>query len=108
MSPALVRKAVSIIIVNWNSGVQLRSCLDSLHGLDCASVFVVDNDSTDGSELTALGRPDTSLIRAGSNLGFAKACNAAAANAKSPYLLFLNPDAVVPKSSIELALRSCS
>ncbi len=87
---------VSVVIVNWNAGVQLRECVDSVleHGRPLvAQVIVVDNGSTDGSEATVERLPYVTLIRTGANLGFGRACNLGAAHANSEFLLFLNPDA---------------
>lgn len=88
-------KCVSIIIVNWNSGKQLSECVQSV--LDFSSntvteVVIVDNGSTDNSLDAVSNIPDVTIIRAGENLGFAVACNKGAAQADTPYLLFLNPD----------------
>ena len=43
---------LGIIIVNWNSGDQLRNCLSSLSrfgGKNLIKLVVVDNGSNDGS-----------------------------------------------------------
>ena len=42
---------VSVIILNWNGGVHVQSCLDSLtiQDYDNLEIIVVDNGSTDGS-----------------------------------------------------------
>jgi GT2 family glycosyltransferase len=90
---------LSIIIVNWNAGRQLYACLSSVVEAAAApdvmlkDVIVVDNGSTDGSENSIEGLPNVTLIRAGANLGFGKACNLGAIHAASEFLLFLNPDA---------------
>jgi GT2 family glycosyltransferase len=86
---------VSIIIVNWNSGPQLKTCIDSItqFGGDLVDkIIVIDNGSVDGSETLVEAIPSVTLIRAGKNLGFGKACNLGAKSADSEYLLFLNPD----------------
>jgi N-acetylglucosaminyl-diphospho-decaprenol L-rhamnosyltransferase len=90
--------SVHIVIVNWNTGDCLRDCLASIvraehPQVDIARVTVVDNDSSDDSTdgLDAVPLP-LELIRNGSNLGFAAACNQGAANSTADYLLFLNPD----------------
>jgi GT2 family glycosyltransferase len=98
---------IRVVVVNWNSGHWLARCLDSLRehaGPGLAEVVVVDNGSTDGSEQVALA-PNQRLLRAGANLGFAKACNLGAKGATAPYLLFLNPDAAVREGTIETVLR---
>ncbi|MDO9424798.1 MAG: glycosyltransferase family 2 protein [Methylobacter sp.] len=84
------------VIVNWNAGIQLRECVDSViqHGHSYINrIIVIDNGSTDGSENAVEGLPNVTLIRAGFNLGFGKACNLGAAQASTDFILFLNPDA---------------
>lgn len=87
---------VDIVLVNWNSGDQLAAALRSLvaHGDGLiASVVVVDNGSTDGSDRVAMPELPLRIVPAGSNLGFGAACNLGARMGRAPYLLFLNPDA---------------
>jgi GT2 family glycosyltransferase len=97
---------LDIIIVNWNSGTQLRRCLESVaaadkRGLALGRVVVVDNASSDRSadDLGDLPLPLT-RIRNASNRGFAAACNQAARDSSATYLLFLNPDTVLTKDSL--------
>lgn len=87
-----------MVIVNWNTGPLLRSCLESIPsavhaGLQLADVVVVDNASGDGS---ASNLPDFGLplqfIENQENVGFGRACNQGARSTNSQYLLFLNPD----------------
>ena len=84
---------ISTIVVNYNAGEQLLTCVDSL--LNCLleiEIIVVDNASTDGS-LDALQRlPCIQIIQNPTNVGFAAACNSGLRAASSPFLLFLNPD----------------
>lgn len=98
---------VSIVVVNWNSGVQLRNCVDSIAQYGAGLVektIVVDNGSLDGSDASVEGLLNVTLIRTGTNLGFGKACNLGAHKAKSDYLLFLNPDAALYAESLPRAL----
>jgi len=84
---------ISTIIVNYNAGESLRSCVDSL--LNCSleiEIIVVDNASTDGSLDTLPGLPCVQIIKNSSNVGFAAACNKGARIASAQFLLFLNPD----------------
>ncbi len=99
---------IDIIIVNWNSGSQLRACVDSIieYGSSLVSkLIVVDNNSNDGSDKSIEDLSEVLLIHANKNLGFAKACNLGARHAKSEYLLFLNPDAMLYKGSLAGALK---
>lgn len=98
---------LSIIVVNWNAGAQLRTCIDSIAQYGAGLVkqtIVVDNGSVDGSDASVEGLPNVTLIRAGANLGFGKACNLGARQAKSDYLLFLNPDAALYSETLPKAL----
>lgn len=98
---------LSIIIVNWNAGTQLLTCVKSIthHGGGLVSdVIVVDNGSTDGSDASIAGQPNVTLIRTGANLGFGKACNLGAQQATGDYLLFLNPDAALYADTLPKAL----
>jgi hypothetical protein len=84
---------ISTIIVNYNAGALLRSCVDSL--LNCPleiEIIVVDNASTDGSLEALLVYPSVQIIKNSTNLGFASACNCGLRVASAPILMFLNPD----------------
>ncbi|HVJ51590.1 MAG TPA: glycosyltransferase family 2 protein [Aliidongia sp.] len=102
---------LDIILVNWNSGDDLRSCVRSLARSEeralIAQVIIVDNDSIDGSagDMHAAGLP-LELDRAGNNLGFAAAANRGAARGQAPYLLFLNPDTEVSSGALGAGLRA--
>ena len=98
---------LSLVIVNWNAGAQLRRCLDSIQRYRSAKVsrvIVVDNGSTDGSDAGLEALPGLTLIRAGRNLGFAAACNLGARDLGGDYLLFLNPDAAIEEQTLEQVL----
>lgn len=97
---------LDIVIVNWNSGPQLRRCLESImpadrSGFHLERVVVVDNGSVDAS-LSGINELDLPLtvIRLGLNAGFAAACNAGAAGSIAEYILFLNPDAALYRDSL--------
>lgn len=95
---------LTVVVVNWNAGDQLRRCLESLEANYPA--IVVDNASTDGScdGIDSMGR--VTLINAGENLGFGKACNLGAMQVSSEYVLFLNPDAAVFPGTTERSLHA--
>jgi GT2 family glycosyltransferase len=85
--------AISTIIVNYNAGELLRSCVDSL--LNCPleiEIIVVDNASADSSLNALLELSSVRIIKNTVNVGFAAACNKGAGVASAPFLLFLNPD----------------
>lgn len=92
---------ISVIIVNYNVKYFLEVCLHSVlratNGFD-AEVIVVDNNSTDGSmQMVAEKFPTVIRIENKENAGFGKANNQGVAIAKGEYILFLNPDTVMPE-----------
>lgn len=95
---------ISTIIVNYNAGKLVRSCVDSL--LNCPleiEIIVVDNASTDNSLNALVGLPCVQIIKNSANVGFAAACNKGTASASAPFLLFLNPDcSFKPEALVQL------
>ncbi|OYT13615.1 MAG: glycosyl transferase family 2 [Bacteroidetes bacterium 4572_114] len=90
---------LSVIIVNYNVKHFLEQCLHSVRkaaaGLAC-EVFVVDNNSVDGSvKMVGQKFPEAHLIANHENVGFSKANNQAIRLSKGEYVLLLNPDTVV-------------
>jgi GT2 family glycosyltransferase len=90
---------LSVVIVNYNVKYFLEQCLYSVRraseGLQ-AEVFVVDNNSVDGSvKMVKEKFPEVILIENKDNTGFSKANNQAINKSKGEYVLLLNPDTVV-------------
>jgi O-antigen biosynthesis protein len=96
---------VSVIIVNYNVKYFLEVCLHSV--LRAAKnmpveVIVVDNNSKDGSNAMVKDKfPDVILIENTDNKGFSKANNQGFAIAGGQYVLFLNPDTVMPEDFLD-------
>lgn len=95
---------VSVVIVNWKVRDLLKRCLDSVFRETKGArfeVFVVDNDSRDGSvEMVAKEYPDVELIASSENLGFAAANNLAMERSCGDLILLLNPDTELKGDSI--------
>ncbi len=92
---------LSVIIVNYNVKYFLEVCLHSVLraavGIDM-EVIVVDNNSEDSSTTMIRDRfPTVKLVENKDNKGFSKANNQGVAIAKGEYILFLNPDTVMPE-----------
>lgn len=96
---------VSVIIVNYNVKYFLEVCLHSVlrAGKSTATeVIVVDNNSKDGSvEMIRSKFPTVTLIENKDNKGFSKANNQGVAIARGEYILFLNPDTVMPEQFLQ-------
>ena len=99
---------LSVIIVNFNVKYFLEQCLYSVckssAGLE-VEVIVVDNNSTDHSlEYLRPRFPNVHFISNEANAGFAKACNKGLLKAKGRFILFLNPDTLVPEDCFSACL----
>lgn len=102
--------SLSIVIVNWNAGQQLRDCISSIgrtshDSFIMSDVVVVDNGSSDDS-LAGIDQLGVSvrIILNSENLGFAAACNQGARTAFCDYILFLNPDTRLLYNSLSVPL----
>jgi GT2 family glycosyltransferase len=98
---------VSVIVVSFNGGDLVRTCLKALWPqLEAGSeVFVVDNNSSDGSvDNLEAEFPGLHVIRNPTNDGYAKANNQAIAVAQGTYILLLNPDVQVEPGAVATAM----
>lgn len=99
-------KSLTVSIVNYKTPDLVIQCIDSLKAFParCArtQVWVVDNDSGDGSvERIGAAHPDVQLIAAGANLGFAAGNNLVLRQCRSDFVLLLNSDARVEAGTLE-------
>ncbi|MGB1318258.1 MAG: glycosyltransferase family 2 protein, partial [Flavobacteriales bacterium] len=86
---------LTIVIVNYNVQHFLEQCLQSvmvaIKNVE-SEVFVVDNNSIDGSVAMVEEKfPSVKLIANKENVGFSRANNQAMEIAKGEYVLLLNP-----------------
>ncbi|MFZ4632262.1 MAG: glycosyltransferase family 2 protein [Patescibacteria group bacterium] len=95
---------LSVIIVSWKVKDKLRNNLSALfksQGDFKFEVFVVDNNSEDGSiEIMKTEFPQVRLIENKDNRGFAAANNQAIRLSKGDYILLLNPDMQVEADTL--------
>ncbi len=103
---------LSVVVVSWNTRALLSKCLTTLKSeLDSlgpnfqSEVFLIDNNSADGSaEMAAAEHPWVNLTANKENLGFAKANNQAFRVAKGRLVLLLNPDTEVQPGAIAVLI----
>lgn len=100
---------VSVVIVNWNTRDVLHGCLKSIFeqtrdiGFE---VFVIDNDSSDGSADMVRGEfPSVILIENAENRGFAAANNQGLERMRGRYALLLNPDTIILDGAIQKCVK---
>ena len=101
-------KRVLVIIVVYNGMHWLERCLGSVYA--DADLFVLDNDSTDGSaDFVASHFPRAKLVRSAENLGFSKANNLGfewAVKKNYDYVYLLNQDAWLEEGALEKLLAA--
>lgn len=107
---------LSIVIVNYNVKHFIDQCLHSVydaalelkntHGCSMETeVWVVDNNSTDGSvQMLRQKHPGVHLIANSDNPGFAKANNQALRQCSGEYILLLNPDTLVQRDTFSVCI----
>lgn len=95
---------ITIVIVNYNVQYFLEQCLISVQraivGVE-AEVYVVDNNSVDGSVAMVQQKfPWVKLMANEQNTGFSRANNQAMRLAKGEHVLLLNPDTVIEEDTL--------
>jgi len=104
------RVPVSAIVVTYFTGPLLARAIASIKNQpDIAEIIVVDNGNWPDAVAKAVEPeapgPRVKILSGHGNVGFSAACNMGAREATSPYLLFLNPDAVIPTDGVSTLLR---
>jgi hypothetical protein len=102
------RPAITAVIVTYNSREHINDALEILRvayeagDLECV---VVDNASSDETaDFISANHSWVTLLRSSRNLGFGRGCNLGFQQVDSPYVLILNPDAVVDLHTLKALL----
>ena len=100
----------SIVILNWNSGSYLKSCLDSIasQNLDIIELILVDNNSKKSNFAWVTNILENYMPRdlrrlvipLDKNLGFTGGMNAGLAEARGDWLIVLNSDACLSRNFV--------
>jgi N-acetylglucosaminyl-diphospho-decaprenol L-rhamnosyltransferase len=96
---------VDVVVVSYNSRDHLRAAVEPLSAVSDLRAIVVDNGSTDGSVESVSDLPLT-IVRSGTNGGFAHGCNLGWRAGEAPFVLFLNPDAAIDPESVLRLVRA--
>ncbi len=103
MSSTQFKNKLSVVIVNYNVEYFLEQCLHSVVKAATkvsTEVFVVDNNSVDGSVQMVKDKfPSVICIENKDNTGFSFANNQAIKISTGEYVLLLNPDTVVEEDT---------
>lgn len=93
------RPQLTVVIVSYQSRDTIGATLDALresYDAGLADAVVIDNASPDGTaDFVATHFPWTTLVRNHNNVGFGRGCNQGFKCVATPYVLLLNPDAVI-------------
>lgn len=90
------RIRVSVVVVHYRTPELTSACLQSVAGFgdDSCEILVVDNSPGPlGVDAWTARKTGALTLCSGGNVGFGRACNLAAAQARGEYLFLLNPDA---------------
>ena len=105
----MLKKLVTVIVVNWNGKQHLEDCFSSLLKQDypALEIIMVDNASNDGSvEFAKEKFSSIKIIKNQINIGFGPAVNKGMAIGKGEYLLFLNNDISLEPDCISKLTKS--
>ncbi len=100
--------SVTVLIVNWNSGEMLSTCIKHLtkQTLKPIQIIVLDNASSDDSINTVKPFENIQLLKVDTNLGFATGNNRLIAECDSEFIALLNPDAFPESDWLENLLMA--
>ncbi|MBT8471350.1 MAG: glycosyltransferase, partial [Marinicaulis sp.] len=101
-------KNVTAIVICYFTGPVLSRCLSSLRTQsEILEIVIIDNGSLEDQIKNAVEQsvensssPPVKIVSGHGNIGFAAACNKGAQAAIGDYLLFINPDAVLPEKGL--------
>jgi N-acetylglucosaminyl-diphospho-decaprenol L-rhamnosyltransferase len=104
--------SVTVAVVSWNTRELLGRCLHSLQpdvDAGLAEVYVVDNESADGSPTLVRDEfPWATLIEPGENLGYGRAVNTVAERTSTPWLAASNADVELEPGALARLLEAGS
>jgi len=96
---------LSIIIINYNTSLLLKNCLESIFvnfPQTPIEVIVVDNNSVDDSQNMVQSLfTQVKLIALPENIGFSRGNNAGIRIAKGKFIFLLNSDTIILENSID-------
>lgn len=107
----LALRSVSVVVVTWNSAMDILRCLKSVDvsRLDVAlplDVVVIDNGSVDKTVVLVQEHfPDVLVVSTHRNLGFGAAANIGIARTCGDAVLIINPDACLEEGALRAMIQ---
>jgi GT2 family glycosyltransferase len=102
------KNILSIVIVNYKVREQIlesiASIKNNLHKISY-EIIIVDNEGDEILRNSLKSYKEVKYIKSGSNLGFGGGNNLGVSKSLGEYILFLNPDTIVKKNSINKLLN---
>ncbi|HEX7276117.1 MAG TPA: glycosyltransferase family 2 protein [Acidimicrobiales bacterium] len=104
--------SIDVVVPAWGDDPWLERSVDSIlasEGVDAVAI-VVDNGGDPATIDRLADRPRVTVVRPGTNLGFAGGCNAGAAAGRptSDFIAFLNQDAVLERGALAALVEVAS
>jgi GT2 family glycosyltransferase/O-antigen ligase len=100
---------VTAVVISYFTGPLLARSVEALRRQpEIKQIVVIDNGNLPGEVQNATasdGGPAVTLSTYHGNIGFAAACNEGAAIARGEFLLFINPDAIMPEDGVARLLQ---
>ncbi|WP_144579157.1 glycosyltransferase family 2 protein [Agrobacterium sp. DE0009] len=103
--PGLSLSDVTIVTVCYKTDALIADMIATVP--DPSPIILVDNGKTNNFPTLPPHR-DIKIVALEENQGFGRGCNAGAAAAQTPWILFLNPDARLANGAIEALLEAIS
>ena len=90
--------AIDVVVVSYNSSTELERCVAGFRAMPNVRIIIIDNHCDGTPDLIA--RLPVRGILLETNQGFAHGCNVGWRSGDAPYVVFVNPDAVVDPPSL--------
>jgi hypothetical protein len=99
--------SAAVVIVNYQSYHELRACLASLRDASGDHVVVVVDHESDAAAAHAIREefPDVRLLPVAGNEGFAAGVNRGVREARLPFIILLNPDCIIEKTTCSVLVE---
>ena len=104
----MTRPAITAVVVTYQSQKTINETLIALrrsHAVGLLDCIVVDNGSTDNTlQIISQHNEWATIVDHGENVGFGRGCNIGVKQTQTPFVIFVNPDAVIEPAAVQCLL----